>query len=393
MDGGSRGLWVSMWSPPIRALHWTAAVCIVVLVVTGFSLGKPYFFARGAEPRYVTVWMRFLHLVAAGVLVATGIVRVYLLGAGNRFERWTALVPHTARDLRNLLRQAVYYATMRLEGAPRYVGHNPLQQLSYVALYGAVVLMVATGFALYGLGTPGGFFDTTFGWIHGVLGGIPYTRLLHHVGTWVFLIFLPFHIYLSLRADLLQDPGLVSAMIAGGRWVEPGDHEDLTGEEIRALGTAEPHELLRSADGLAAVGGGLAGGVVFAAVQLGVTTLQGGSFWPPQEAVGSLLLGRDFITTAETVPAFVLALVGLVAHGVLSIFFGVLIALGVHRLGGAVAVGVGLVAGLAIFGVTAAGIAATVVGVGTPWSLLSAHLAFGAVAAGVYKHLAGRRRR
>jgi len=200
------------------------------------------------------------------------------------------------------------------------------------------------------------------------------------------------HIYLGLRMDLVEDPGLVSSMISGGRWVEARDHEDLSAAEIRAAGVREPHALLQGLDGLAAVGGGLAGGAAYAAVQLVVTWAQGGSFWPPQEAVGALLLGRDFVVGAETVPAFVLALVGLVAHGVLSICFGVLIALGARRLGTGAALAFGLAVGAALFAVNAAGLAAAVVGVGTPWSLLPAHLAFGVFAAGAYKGLAGRRR-
>ena len=37
-------------------------------------------------------WMRFVHFTAASVLVATVIVRVYWLLAGNKFERWVALL-------------------------------------------------------------------------------------------------------------------------------------------------------------------------------------------------------------------------------------------------------------------------------------------------------------
>jgi Ni/Fe-hydrogenase b-type cytochrome subunit len=373
-------------------MHWTAAACIVVLVVTGFSLGKPYFFVREGGPHFVTVWMRFLHLTAAAVLVATGIFRAWLLLAGNRFERWTALVPHTLRDLRNMGRQAVYYATIRVDEAPRYLGHNPMQQLSYLGLYAVVVVMVVTGFALYGLSEPGGFFGRGFGWVHDLLGGSPHTRLVHHVLTWVFLVFVPVHVYLSLRADVVDDPGLVSSMITGGRWVETDDHEDLPAEEIRELGTNDPEELLRRADGLAAVLAGIAGGLTFAFVQALATVSQGGALWPPQDAIGALLLGRDFVTTADTVPGFVLALVGLVGHGILSIVFGVLIAILVHRMGTGSSLVMGALAGLALFGLNVAGVAATVVGVGTPWALLPAHLAFGLVAAATYKATAGRRR-
>jgi Ni,Fe-hydrogenase I cytochrome b subunit len=37
--------------------------------------------------------------------------------------------------------------------------------------------------------------------------------------TWYFLIFLPIHIYLSLRADLLHREARVSSIIGGFRFV------------------------------------------------------------------------------------------------------------------------------------------------------------------------------
>ena len=69
--------WVYLWHWPIRAMHWAAAVSIVVLVATGFYIGRPYFApAPGAAiDHYMMGRMRFAHFAAAGVLVATGIVR------------------------------------------------------------------------------------------------------------------------------------------------------------------------------------------------------------------------------------------------------------------------------------------------------------------------------
>ena len=41
--------WVYLWGWPIRAMHWLAALSIVVLAVTGFYIGKPYF-VTGGDP-------------------------------------------------------------------------------------------------------------------------------------------------------------------------------------------------------------------------------------------------------------------------------------------------------------------------------------------------------
>jgi Ni/Fe-hydrogenase b-type cytochrome subunit len=208
-------------------MHWAAAISIAVLVVSGFYIGRPYFAPAPGETSqlFVMGWMRFLHFAAAAVLVATGIVRAYWLVAGNRYERFSALFPLTSRkDLSNLLAVARKYALMRWESGPHFLGHNPLQQVAYSAMYGVVLIQVATGFALYGLSDPDGFFYRVFGWESLFLGGVPVVRFIHHVLTWVVLIFIPIHVYLSLRADVTDREGTISSIVSGGRWVKDDVH-------------------------------------------------------------------------------------------------------------------------------------------------------------------------
>lgn len=212
--------WVYLWEWPIRAMHWVAVLSIVTLVVTGFYIGRPYFMTGGeASAHFLMGWMRFLHFTAAAALVATAIVRLYWMIAGNQFERWRALFPLRPRDWVNMYRQVKYYLLIQPEKAPHYLGHNPLQQLSYTALYGVAAVQVATGFAMYGQANPGGFFYTLFGWVVPLLGGIQIAHFVHHIVTWVFLIFIPIHVYLAIRADHLERTGTISSIISGGRFV------------------------------------------------------------------------------------------------------------------------------------------------------------------------------
>ena len=226
--------WVYLWHWPIRAMHWAAAAAIVVLILTGFYIGRPYFMLSGGvtETPYLMGWVRFLHFVAAGVLVATAIVRVYWLFVGNRFERWRALFPVTPKDWRNLVRIGRAYLFIGRGKRPQYLGHNPLQQLSYTFLYAVALVMVLTGFAMYGQSNPGGLIHTAFGWVTALCGGVQSTRLIHHLLTWVFVVFIPIHVYLALRIDVLERTGSISSMISGGRF-RPSDvtyEDDRPGE-------------------------------------------------------------------------------------------------------------------------------------------------------------------
>jgi len=212
---------VYLWHWPIRAMHWFAAACIVVLVATGFYIGKPYFVVGSGEAsaHFLMGWMRFLHFGAAGLLVATAVIRVYWLFVGNRYERWQALFPFHPRDWKNMALVARKYLMIQAERAPHWLGHNPLQQLSYTVLYLVTLTQVVTGFTMYGLSNPGGFFAKAFGWVAPLFGGVQVVRFVHHVMTWYFLIFLPIHVYLSVRADLLHREARVSGILGGFRFV------------------------------------------------------------------------------------------------------------------------------------------------------------------------------
>ena len=212
--------WVYLWGWPLRTMHWAAAFSLLVLVVTGFYIGKPYFMTSGeASSHFLMGWMRFLHFAAAGVFVATAIIRAYWLFAGNQFERWRALFPIRRRDWAHFYAMVKFYLLIRPEKAPHYLGHNPLQQFSYTAIYGIALIQAVTGFAMYGQSRPGGFWYTLFGWVVPVLGGIQVVHFVHHAFTWAFLIFIPIHIYLALRSDLLERTGTISSIVSGGRFV------------------------------------------------------------------------------------------------------------------------------------------------------------------------------
>ena len=75
------------------------------------------------------------------------------------------------------------------------------------------------------LGTnPGGLIYGATNWIGALFGGMPVVRFVHHVGTWGFLIFIPIHVYLAIRADLLERTGVMSSIVSGGRFV-PADRK------------------------------------------------------------------------------------------------------------------------------------------------------------------------
>jgi len=220
--------WVYLWSAPIRAMHWIAAACILSLVATGFYIARPYFATGGeASAHFLMGRVRFIHFAAAAVLVMTGIVRLYWLMVGNQFERLSALFPITGRNLSNLLKTANGYLTFRPEKQPNFVGHNPMQQWSYTAVYAMAAVTVVTGFTLYGQAEPGSLIYRAFSWLPALLGGLQGVRVIHHMMTWLFILFIEMHVYFAIRSDYVERAGVVSSIITGGRYISADEsYED-----------------------------------------------------------------------------------------------------------------------------------------------------------------------
>lgn len=218
--------WIALWGVPLRIGHWVAAFSIIVLMVTGWYIGRP-FFSMGDPVTYSPFfmgWMRFIHFVAAAFLVAVSIWRVYVLLFGNKYESWQALFPVRVKDWRNLFRTGIAYATIQPEKAPHYLGHNPLQQFSYTGMYVVALTQTLTGFALYGLSNPGGFFYSLLGWMGMVPGGWQMVRLIHHLLLWAWAIFIPIHVYLAVRSTILERQGNIGAIFSGGRYIPEDAH-------------------------------------------------------------------------------------------------------------------------------------------------------------------------
>lgn len=220
--------WVLLWQLPIRAMHWIAVLCMGTLIATGFYIGRPYFMTPTlASGSFSFQYARLFHFVAGFLLIATALVRIYWLVAGNKFERFAALFPVRRRDLANLWRQVKHYTFIDRTDV-RYIGHNPLQQLFYTSMYAAAVVMVVTGLALYGTSEPSGLIWRAFAWVPDVMGGLPRVRLVHHVLTWYFLLFIPGHLYFVIRSDVYE-VGNLASIVNGGKFVEAGhdyvDHD------------------------------------------------------------------------------------------------------------------------------------------------------------------------
>lgn len=220
--------WVRLqiWSGGLRFLHWLNVLLIVTMSITGFYIMDPFFgdtFFRGVDIGFLMGWMRFIHFTAAFTWIAVGVVRAIMAFVSkDRYMRWATFWPIKKKeDLRHLGETLGFYLFLRKE-SPLYVGHNPLQQLTYTFIYVIGAVQMIIGLALYALPHVATnpiwrFIATPCYWF-----GIPTMRNIHAVIMFLFWAFVIAHIYLAFRADSTERNGSVSAMINGGVYLRRG---------------------------------------------------------------------------------------------------------------------------------------------------------------------------
>jgi Ni/Fe-hydrogenase 1 B-type cytochrome subunit len=216
---------VYVWQLPVRLAHWLLFFSIVILGFTGYYIANPFISAPGAaSAHFIMGRMRSVHLYASIVFTLAALVRVYWAFAGNRYARWSELIPVSRQRWRSF-RQALLFYTFLSRESVDYLGHNGLAGLTYAGIFGVYFVMMATGFALYTVYASPGSPMQLFGFLIPLLHGLPVARLIHHVGLWVIVIFAVAHVYFPVLYSIVERNGVFDSIFSGYKFREPHGRE------------------------------------------------------------------------------------------------------------------------------------------------------------------------
>jgi Ni/Fe-hydrogenase 1 B-type cytochrome subunit len=211
---------VMVYEAPVRIWHWINALCISVLVVSGILIARPLPSVSGeASANFLMGYVRFAHFAAAYVFAVGFLFRIYFAFAGNHHAKQLFVLPITdASWWRGMKKELLWYAFV-LKRPEKYIGHNPLAHLfMFLFVTVAAVLMICTGFALYGEGAGAASWQShLFGWVIPLMGGSQAVHSWHHLGMWGVVTFAILHIYAAVREDAMSRQTMISAMISGQR--------------------------------------------------------------------------------------------------------------------------------------------------------------------------------
>lgn len=225
MQDQSRIRRVYVWELPVRLYHWVNFLCVAVLVVTGYMIGKPVSIPVAGEASfsYWFGWVRLLHFVAAFVFFFNFLGRIYWGFVGNEYARWDNFLPLTptllrrqGREVLEVLKVDVLQATVE---PMESVGHNALAGWTYFLSFLAFLFQSVTGFGMYAAMSTA-WLPQRFAWVVPLMGGDFAVRQWHHAMMWFFVIFSVVHVYLVFYHDYVEGRGVISSMAGGWKFVD-----------------------------------------------------------------------------------------------------------------------------------------------------------------------------
>jgi len=212
---------VYVYQAPIRIWHWIQAFSILALAGTGYLIGAPLPSVGGeAYDHYVMGYIRWIHFVAAYLVIIGFVFRIYWAFVGNSHAREIFAPPVWRPSFWAEVWHEIKWYAMLTKEPKKYVGHNPLAILTMHVLYvWGTIFMIFTGLALYGEGTgPGTWQHTWFStWIIPLFGQSQDVHTWHHLGMWLIICFVIIHIYVAVREDIMSRQSIISSMISGWR--------------------------------------------------------------------------------------------------------------------------------------------------------------------------------
>jgi Ni/Fe-hydrogenase 1 B-type cytochrome subunit len=170
-----------------RILHELIMASILLLIITGFYIHRPFVGGAG----FLMYMARGVHTFFAIVLIIAVVIRVLSMFAG-RDRDWRSFIP-TGADFKLLPKVINYYAYLAKEPVLKKK-YNPLQMISYCLAFVLIVFQILSGLALK---YPEAGFIRWFD--YGLFNNTIEVRMAHFVVTWLFIIFLMIHVYLTIR--------------------------------------------------------------------------------------------------------------------------------------------------------------------------------------------------
>jgi thiosulfate reductase cytochrome b subunit len=193
---------------PIRIMHWTNAVAMIVMIMSGWGIYDDYVIIRGlhfSSSLRLGSWAApslLWHFAGMWLLALNGLAYlVYGLVTGRLRER---MLPIHGKALVQTVRETLHFKIQHDD----LTVYNAVQKLLYIVVILAGISQVVTGLLIWK--------PVQFSRAVALLGGFQAVRVEHFIGMCVIVGFLIVHVALSLLV-----PQTLWAMLSGGPRLQP----------------------------------------------------------------------------------------------------------------------------------------------------------------------------
>lgn len=226
-----------VWDRVVRLTHWTIALSMGVLAVTGFYIGRPFVSVPGeAGDAFVMGTFRVVHFYAAIAFTLAVLSRLlWMFVSTSRHARWDQFVPVAAGRWRDLWATLKFYLFIE-DRPPEGVGHNPLAGAAYAGVFVLYLVMILTGLGLYGMQAHLASPLALFAGLNDVFGGAQTARWLHHVVMWLLLGFVVHHVYSAILTAVTEKNGTLESIFSGWKWFDRRVLDDDEDDDPDAVG-------------------------------------------------------------------------------------------------------------------------------------------------------------
>ena len=204
-----------VYSSSNRILHWTRALVITGLIITGFYIADPFLSPEGSTEKLLFAEWAKWHYLFGFILISAGLLRIYLFffGKDRDGELRSLKDVFSIKSWNIQLKSYFFIGELRKKGI-----YGPLQFLTYFAITVLVIIASVTGLVLYvhvyhqGIG---GWLYEPMRAVEAWMGGLATVRYIHHITMWGYLIFIPIHIYLVIWSAIRFKHGALDVMFTG----------------------------------------------------------------------------------------------------------------------------------------------------------------------------------
>ena len=193
---------------PVRVMHWTNAVAMLVMIGSGWGIYNdavifgwlhfPHWLRLGGWAAKSLQW----HFAGMWLLALNGLAYLaYGLATGRLRER---MLPIRLREIVHTVRDTLHFKVAHED----LTTYNAVQKLLYIVVILAGISQVLTGLAIWK--------PVQLGWMTALFGGFQTARLVHFTGMAMIVGFLAVHVALALLV-----PATLKAMLTGGPRLAP----------------------------------------------------------------------------------------------------------------------------------------------------------------------------